>query len=210
MITEPTTGLDEIFAEAASRVKPGDDKAGWQARLAHREAAEERHEAGIFPTPPGAGPAKMRYTHDAMIDMVVENPWIAQGELAKAFGYTEAWVSLIFSSDAFKERLEQRKAELIDPTIRASIDERLRAITIRSLEVLGAKLAKHPDQVPDNLAIKAAELGAKGLGIGGNAVPNMQLPPNHLELLAQRLVQLQGATRRVNVLEGDVVHVASE
>jgi hypothetical protein len=206
MITGNNTTLEEVFADAAR----ADDKRGWEGRLAHRQAAEERLEDreldGASNKVPG--PAKVRYTHDAMIDMVVENPWVSQGELAKHFGYTEAWVSLIFSSDAFKERLEQRKQELVDPTIRASIDERLRAITVRSLEVLAHKLSKNPDQVPDNLALRAAELGAKGLGIGGNAVPNSILPPNHLESLAQRLLALQPKNLKGEVYEGEIIHVA--
>jgi hypothetical protein len=198
--------LEAVFDEAVAGVA-GDRAAGWQARLAHREAAMERHEEEQPPKPPG--PAKVRYTHDAMIDMVVANPWVSQDELARNFGYTSTWVSLIFSSDAFKERLEQRKQELVDPTIRATIEERLRSIVVRSLEVLGEKLAKPASQVPDNLVLRAVELGAKGLGIGGNAVPVVQLPPNHLEVLAQRLVQLQSRAVHGETYDGEAMRVVS-
>lgn len=107
---------------------------------------------------------KIRYSHDAMIDMIVANPWVSQGELASAFGYTEGWVSQIIASDAFQARLAQRKNELIDPTLRATIEERFRGLVVRSLEVLMRKLDKK--DISDETALRAAEIAAKALGYG--------------------------------------------
>lgn len=136
---------------------------------------------------PGLAVAKVRYTHDAMIDMIIMDPAVSQGHLASVFGYSEAWVSLVMSSDAFKERLAARKSELIDPTIRATLNERFEAMTRRSLEVLSEKLSRPAHTVPDNLALKAAELGAKALGLGGNAPPPPQ-SGSRLDELAGRLL----------------------
>jgi len=151
--------------------------------------------------------AKVSYTHDAMIDMLVANPWISQNELAKKFGYTVPWISIVINSDAFKARLAARRLELVDPTIAASMDERFRAVVQQSLEVLSEKLAQPASQVPDNLALRAAELGAKALGLGGNAPPKAQpLSADHLQLLAGRLIQLQNQVRQQSsgqTLEGE-------
>lgn len=162
---------------------------------------------GELETPPPAAPQypyqsglaiqKVRYTHDAMIDMIIMEPAISQNELARRFGYTAGWVSLVMSSDAFKERLEARKGELIDPTIRASLDERFRAVISRSLEILSEKLSAPASVVPDNLALQAAALGAKALGLGAREAPPPPAPPSdHLDRLAERLIALQ---RRVTV-----------
>ena len=35
---------------------------------------------------------KLSYTHDAMIDHLVANPAISQGQLAGLFGFTQGWV----------------------------------------------------------------------------------------------------------------------
>jgi hypothetical protein len=136
------------------------------------------------------GVVKVRYTHDAMIDCLIQNPMISQGELAAMFGYTEPWVSLVLSSDAIKARMEMRKAELVDPTIRASIEERFRALATKSLEVLQKKLCS--PNVSDNLAIQAATLASRSLGLGGNAPPPVQLEPDRLEKLGSRLLALLG------------------
>ncbi len=36
---------------------------------------------------------KINYCHDAMIDMIIRDPHIKQGDLAKYFGYTQSWLS---------------------------------------------------------------------------------------------------------------------
>lgn len=155
-----------------------------------------------YPYQEGRAVAKVRYSHDAMIDMIIANPWVSQNKLAEVFGYTPAWVSLVMSSNAFKERLAARKAELVDPALVTSIEERFKALVTRSLEVLQEKLSAPASVVPDGLALRAVELGAKALGLGGNAPPPpVQVPSDHLDKLAQRLVALQQRT-----LPGDVVY----
>lgn len=144
------------------------------------------------PGPPAAlRLQKISYTHDAMIDMIIQEPSISQGKLALAFGYTQAWVSIVMASDAFQARLAERKEELIDPAIRATIEERFRAVTNRSLEILAEKLAKEADKIPDNLALRCAELGAKALGVGvPGAASAPQTGTDHLANLSHRLIDL--------------------
>jgi hypothetical protein len=164
-----TNTSDEILAE----IGRGDD------------SPEREERVGAKP------PAKIRYSHDAMIDLIIAQPGISQNALAVKFGYTPAWVSTIMSSDAFKARLANRREEVVDPALTLSLEERFRGLTERSLAVLAEKLSKPSDQVPDGLALKAVELGAKALGVGGDAPPP-QVPVDHLNTLAQRLIALRG------------------
>lgn len=151
-----------------------------------------------YPYQEGRAIAKVRYSHDAMIDMIIAEPWVSQNRLAEVFGYTPAWVSLVMSSDAFKERLAARKAEVVDPTLTATLEERFKALVTRSVEVLQEKLAAPASVVPDQLALRAMELGAKSLGLGQPQQAPVAPPmPDRLNQLAQRLVALQ-----VNVTQG--------
>lgn len=109
---------------------------------------------------------KVRYSHDAMIDMIVGNPWISQAELARNFGYTEGWVSQVIASDAFQAKLELRKSELIDPAIRATIEERFKGLIARSIEILMRKLDQPNSLITDELALKALEISSKAAGYG--------------------------------------------
>ena len=143
---------------------------------------------------------KVRYTHDAMIDQLIANPWVSQNDLAAYFGYTPAWVSIVINSDMFQAKLAQRRDQIVDPTLRLSLEERFRAVTTRSLEILQEKLSKDASAVPDNLVLRAVELGAKALGVGGNAPP-APVTGDHLAGLADRLLQFQTRARSGGVYE---------
>jgi hypothetical protein len=108
---------------------------------------------------------KLNYSHAAMIDLLVANPMISQGELARAFGYTQPWISRILRSDSFREMLAQRKAELVDPLVLQSIEQRFEALVTQSLDILEKKLSWEAQPTAD-LALKAAELGSRALGYG--------------------------------------------
>jgi hypothetical protein len=163
-------------------------------------AAEVAQALEAFERPEQRGIQKVRYSHDAMIDLIIAKPTILQKELADIFGYTEGWVSKVYNSDMFQARLALRKEELVDPTIRLSTEERFRSVTNKSLDILQEKLSKPIDSIPDNLVLKAIELGAKALGVGGNAPPPA-VPSDHLAGLASRLLALQGGARRGEILD---------
>lgn len=152
---------------------------------------------------------KVAYTHEAMIELLIEGAarpgGISQKEIAAHFGYTEGWISRIFASEAFQERLYARKEQLLDPTLRASVKERLEALVRRSIDVLEKKL----DQpvVSDTVALRALELGARGLGVGGNAPRPADQSGDRLERLAHRLIDLQSTTQGRTV-NGEVVKEA--
>ena len=83
---------------------------------------------------------KISYTHDAIINAIIASPGVSQGELAKEFGYTQTWLSIMIGSDAFQSRLTERKAQMTDPKIIASINERLDGLAKRALDRLADRL----------------------------------------------------------------------
>lgn len=152
-------------------------------------------------------PTKLRYTHEAVIDMIIAEPGVSQGKLAAMFGYTQGWLSTVMGSDAFKAKLAERRAEVVDPVLQMSLNERFSSMVEKSLEVLQEKLSQPALQVPDQLALRAAELGAKALGLGGNQTAQVVvMQPDHLEGLAGRLLALQAkVTGGERVVEGVVI-----
>lgn len=83
---------------------------------------------------------KVSYTHEAMIDLILQEPTVTVKELAEVFSYSEGWVSRILASDSFMARLAQRKHDLIDPLVAQSLNERMRGVTIQALEIVKGKL----------------------------------------------------------------------
>ena len=111
--------------------------------------------------------AKVRYTHEAIIDRIIDNPSISQGELAQEFGFTQAWISIIVNSDAFKHQLRERKGEIVDPKLRASVEERLNGLASRSLDKLLERLdAGMPLKTSD--LIQMAKLGVGDKNVSKN------------------------------------------
>ena len=155
---------------------------------------------------------KIRYSHADMIDYIIANPGTSQNALAARYGYTPSWISNVMASDAWQSAMAKRRAEIVDPSLVATVDERFRALTERSLTRLMEKL----DQpvVSDNVVLKAVELGAKAMGVGGNAPPAAPAA-DHLAKLANRLLDLQADVRkRISqegaLLEAEIYEVSSE
>ena len=84
---------------------------------------------------------KVSYTHEAMIDLILQEPTVTQVELAEVFGYSIGWVQTVLSSDSFRARLAERKAALVDPAIANSLNERLQTVAIKSLDLVSEKLS---------------------------------------------------------------------
>lgn len=154
---------------------------------------------------------KVKYSHLDMIDFIIANPGCALKDLAARYGYTVPWISNVMASDAWKSAMAKRRSELVDPILIATVEERFEGMTRLSLERLQEKLSA--PQVSDQIVLKAVELGAKALGIGGNAAPPPPPPTDHLAQLAQRLISLQsqvrqGVLQHVEVVENDPAPLA--
>lgn len=144
--------------------------------------------AAAAPAPPSRPQIqKVRYTHEDCIDCILAHPGVSQNELAARYGMSPAWMSVVINSDIFQAKLAERRAELVDPVLRTTIEERFRALATRSLEVLQEKLSAPAHQVPDQLALQAAKLGREALGVG-NAPPPPAPQLDGLNALAERLV----------------------
>tara|TARA_R110000868_G_scaffold301_3_gene2519 strand:- start:1605 stop:2069 length:465 start_codon:yes stop_codon:yes gene_type:complete len=147
---------------------------------------------------------KIRYTHTDMIDFIIANPGVSQGALAIRYGFTQAWVSNVMASDAWQSAMAKRREELVDPTLVATIEERFKGIVHLSQQRLMEKLEQ--PNVPANVCLKALELGAKALGVGGNAPPAAPAS-DHLAQLANRLIDLQSNVRKGMTYENSQVAV---
>lgn len=148
--------------------------------------------------------AKTNYSHEDMIDFIIANPGCSQGKLAARYGYTQSWICQVMQSDAWQSLAAKRRTEIVDPVLLSSVNERFAAMTVRSLERLMEKL--DAPVVSDNVVLKAVELGARAMGVGGNAAPQ---PPqgDHLSQLAERLIALQSNVRQGVTYEGTSVEV---
>lgn len=116
-----------------------------------------------------SGIVKIRYSHDAMIDVILAEPTIRQNDLAAMFDRTPGWVSQVVNSDAFQARLEERRGEIVDPAITATLKERLSAVADASLQKLLERVASPVQLVTDDFMLQAAKFATTALGYGARA-----------------------------------------
>jgi hypothetical protein len=127
---------------------------------------------------------KVSYSHEAMIDILIHEPTITQNELAKRFGYSVSWVSIVMGSDAFQAALAKRRDDLLNPEIIASLEERFRGLATQSLQVIAEKLEKTSNT---DLAIKALEISSKALGFGARSAPQGPVTNNFVVALPPKI-----------------------
>lgn len=184
----PTDSAAQVDAMLAEMAKEGHCPAPAAGEVAESTAAlRKRVIASAEGHVSGRGPRHLRYSHADCIDRLLMCPGIAQKELAQLYGVTDTWMSIVMNSDAFKAGLAARKAELIDPVLVATLNEKYAAAANRAIEVVIEKLAK--DDVSDKFALEAAALGAKALGMGQPTNPQVSAV-DHLAALAHRLTDL--------------------
>ncbi|TXH40722.1 MAG: hypothetical protein E6Q97_39065 [Desulfurellales bacterium] len=106
---------------------------------------------------------KVRYSHEAMIDMIIADPMIKQNELAERFDVRPAWISRIIGSDAFQGALAKRREDITNPFLVATIEERLKGLAMHSIDVISKKLE---DTNNADIALKSLDIASKALGFG--------------------------------------------
>jgi hypothetical protein len=115
---------------------------------------------------------KVRWNHEAVIDAMIANPDMSQNEIAAMMGYSPPWLSIIINSDAFQEKLSERRAEVIDPMLRATIEDRLRGVAAKAAEVILENL--HAAPTP-KVALQALEVTTRALGYGAKTGTEVNL-----------------------------------
>lgn len=145
---------------------------------------------------------KLRYSHAAMIEMICADPGIKQNELAQRFGKTASWISIIINSDAFQVKLHERMGETWGE-LTVSVQDQLKGMMVRSMEILREKLDKHSSVIPDQLALRTLELTSRAAGYGARdtTVVNVNVTQK-LDDNADQLVHLL-RRKKAQVLEGE-------
>lgn len=104
---------------------------------------------------------EVKWFHDAIIDEMIANPAQSQGELARKFGYTQAWMSIMVNSDAFRHRLRERKEEIVDPRLLAEWEDRVNGVAHRALDRIMEKLDNPASNMKTMELVSIAKLGVE-------------------------------------------------
>lgn len=126
---------------------------------------------------------KIRNAHDAMIDWIIANPTAKNSELAEFFGYTPAYTSRLTCSDIFQARLTERKAEVVNPILTASIEDRMNGLLALSIDVIESELERSRNP---GLAMKSMETLARAGKYGAKPLVNVNNVQNYIAVVPQK------------------------
>ena len=144
---------------------------------------------------------RVRYSHEAMIDVILIEPTITQNELAKRFDRSVSWVSIVMGSDSFQAALAKRRDDILDPFLVATIEERFRGLATQSLTVISEALEKSKNT---DLALKALDISSKALGFGARNAEKPGSTTNFVIQLPAKILNPSdwAATHSGPILEG--------
>lgn len=165
--------------------QPNDPLAALVQELHHEATAAP---AAVMMTAQPVVRESRAYSHEAMVDLMVEHPTWTHSQLSMAFGRPPSWMSAVLASDAFQAVLEPRRHLVLDPALTATIDERLKGLAIRAVTVLQEKL--NTTGVSDLVVLKAAEIGVKAHTAKQIATtPQLPAPVNTSQSVAEKLLE---------------------
>lgn len=126
---------------------------------------------------------------EELVQWILAHPGATHGEIGQAYGRPAGWFSTVLVMAEFQAALDPFRGEIQDPAIIATIEERLQALMLRSVDVLQAKMSVASPG--DALVLEAAKIGVRALGLGnaGREGP-AQAAPQSLEAMADRLTAL--------------------
>lgn len=157
-------------------------------------------------------PACAPYSHEAMVDLMIQHPEWNHAELASYFGRSQGFMAAVLASDAFQQVLEPRRHLVLDPTLAATLDERFRALAIRSATVLQHKL--EATDVNDLTVLKALEVGAKALGMGlkpkvSDEPPKLEAPATGAQAIADKIMHAMQQRKNAEAIDVEAKEIKS-
>lgn len=122
--------------------------------------------------------AKINPVHQQLADWLLAEGGTTRGWNRKAadkFGYTQAWISTIYHSDAFQDYYNARAAEF-GKTAAAGLADKINGLAGQAIDALAERLETQGDTLPISQVIAIADLATKraGFGDGGPQAPQIQ------------------------------------
>lgn len=115
---------------------------------------------------------KLNFNHEEIIRWLLANPGKVDGgrlkACADAFGYTQAWLSVIIHSDAFQSKWREMSAEA-DALVLGDIPAKMRGAASLAIDGLAAQIetaAADQTVAPRDFLLKSSEMLLKSLGYG--------------------------------------------
>ena len=117
------------------------------------------------------------YTHDQIMNWLMQNPEKSLRECADYFGYTQGWLSQVIHSDIFQQQFKVRQGEVFS-RVAADIPVKLKALADVAIEKVGSALERSED---GEFALDVFDKTMHRLGYAPNSSRGIAPPPPQLQ-----------------------------
>lgn len=192
-----------------------------KAKAMHRPAGYDK--AVIRPSPHATAPhmgmphpmqtrngrVRFRFWYDAIIDWMLLNPDKTLKQCAKDLGRKEDTIYTITSSDIFKHRLAERRADY-NARLAAGICEAASGVALAAMKEIHTRIVDNPAKIPTVVLDRIANTAMERLGYGvAPAAPTVQIN-NDLRTVAvsaETLREAQASMREVHRANSEIIEV---
>ncbi len=136
-----------------------------------------------------ASVAKVSPVHQQLADWLLLQGGMKKGwgkAAAEKFGYSQAWLSTIYHSDAFQDYYAKRAKE-VGSHIAVGLADKLNGVAGQALDILAEKLETAGDTLPVSQVLDIADMTLKRAGFGESknapqtVVQNFVVGPEQLQ-----------------------------
>jgi hypothetical protein len=114
--------------------------------------------------------AKVSIKHDAIMDFMLVNPAMPLSAVAKEFGVSQPWLSVIIHSDAFQIQLAEKQAGCFNATV-LPLREKLVGVAHLAVEKLGDVLENSSVTTDKQFIADTTDSILKNLGYSPKSAP---------------------------------------
>jgi hypothetical protein len=154
---------------------------------------------------------KHNYSHQRMVDLILERPDYSYAQLAAHFERPQSWLSSVLASEGFQQCLDPVRHQVADPRLSATLRERFQALAISTTNVLMNRM-DNPD-VGDFVLVKSSEIAIKALGMGQKGVEQPaapSAPPPTSDQLAAKILAMMDKQASGNTIDAEIVEVKEQ
>lgn len=145
---------------------------------------------------------RWRWWYDAIIDLLLANPDLTQGEIAKRLGKAPSTISLIMTSDTFKSHFASRRQAFSEAHDFATVSK-LQKVADLALDGVIKTLETRRDKIPLGQLNTIQEKALERLGYGvqapakGGVTVNVNQPTNVVQVSPEVLAGARQTLRQV-------------
>lgn len=145
--------------------------------ILYTRKARQGRRSGTSKVAASAQIKKVNHWQERLLDALILRPEVRLGDLAREFGVTQAWLSTVKNSDAFRDAFRRRNAEHSGALL-SDVRAKTLGAAEMAVDAISKRLEETADIIPLPILLETADTMLKRSGFGESRqapTPNVQV-----------------------------------